>query len=179
VQWYGGDQKRVEVVTGVGHWYRQGHGLVKVRWVFVHDLSGHHCDEYFYSTEPSLSAAAIIEAFVGRWDIEVTFAEMREHLGLETTRGRSRNTILRVEPCLFLLYTLIAYWYSQLPARQSGTIHIAWHGKTKITFSDAIAAVRRCVWEDRLFQHPQIRPHVDKLPHSTKNAILNALTLIT
>lgn len=104
VNWYGGGQRQVEVATGVGHWYRQGQGLVKIRWVFVRDLSGNHRDEYFYSTTVNISVSSIIESFVGRWDIEVTFEEMREHLGLETTRGRSQNTVLRVEPSLFLLY---------------------------------------------------------------------------
>jgi len=179
VRWYGGGRRRVEIVTGVGHCYRQGQGLVKLRWVFVHDLSGHHRDEYFYSTKPSISASAVIEAFVGRWDIEVTFEEMREHLGLETTRGRVRNTVLRVEPCLFLLHTLIAFWYSQLPKRQSGKVHIRWQGKTTIAFSDAIATVRRCLWDAHLFQHPRIRTHVEKLPPSARNAILDALALAT
>ena len=179
VRWYGGGQRRVEIVTGVGHWYRQGQGLVKVRWVFVHDLTGHHRDEYFYSTQPATSASDIIEAFVGRWDIEVTFEEMREHLGLETTRGRTRNTVLRVEPCLFLLHALITFWYSQLPKSHSGQIRVRWHGKTKITFSDAITDVRRCLWDESLFQHPKIRCHMKKLPRSARNAILNALTLHT
>lgn len=57
-----------------------------------------------------------------RWDIEVTFEEMREHLGLDTTRGRVRNTELRVERCLFLRYSLIAFWYSKLPQRHSGEV---------------------------------------------------------
>ena len=167
-----GGQRRVEIVTGVGHWYRQCQGLVKVRWVFVHDLTGHHRDEYFYSTQPATSASDIIEAFVGRWDIEVTFEEMREHLGLETTRGRTRNTVLRVEPCLFLLHALITFWYSQLPKSHSGQIRVRWHGKTKITFSDAITDVRRCLWDESLFQHPKIRCHMKKLPRSARNAIL-------
>jgi hypothetical protein len=179
VSWYGGGRRRVEIVTGVGHWYRQGQGLVKVRWVFVHDLSGHHRDEYFYSTNPGISASEIIEAFVGRWDIEVTFEEMREHLGLETTRGRIRKTVLRVEPCLFLLHSLISFWYARLPQRESGKIHLSWHGKSAITFSDAIAAVRHNLWAAHLFQHPRIRHHVEQLPRSTKNLILNALALVT
>lgn len=177
VRWYGGGSRKVEIVTGVGHWYRQGQGLVKVRWVFVHDLSGHHRDEYFYSTTPSISVCDLIETFVGRWDIEVTFEEVREHLGLETTRGRIRNTVLRVEPCLFLLHTLTAFWYAQLPQHQTGKIRIRWHGKLTITFSDALAAVRRNLWDAHLFQHPRILTRVEKLPRSTRNAILDALAL--
>lgn len=179
VHWYGGGRRRIEVVTGVGHWYRQGYGLVDIRWVFVHDVTGNHRDDYFYSTDTRMSVTRIIESFVGRWDIEVTFEEMREHLGLETTRGRSRNTVLRVEPCLFTLYTLIVYWYDHLPTRERGKIRVKWQGKTALTFSDIIATVRRNAWDDHLFQHPRNRATVEKLPRRTRNAILNALALAT
>lgn len=38
VVWYGGGRRRVETVTGTGHWYKGGRPLVALRWVFVHDL---------------------------------------------------------------------------------------------------------------------------------------------
>ena len=179
IDWYGGGRRRVEVITAVGHWYRQGQGLVQLRWVHVHDLTGTHRDEYLFSTDVLMSVARIIEAFVGRWDIEVTFEEMRAHLGLETTRGRSRNTVLRVEPCLFGLFTLIVHWHAHLPQRDRTTIHMNWNGKTALTFSDAIASVRRSAWEEYLFQPAQKRPTVEKLSPKTKNTILNALALAT
>src|SRR6266508_2524667 len=100
VAWYGGEQRRVEVVTAIGHWYKNGQGLVPVRWVFVHDLSATHRDDYLFTTNVSLTAQEIIEAYTQRWNIETTFAEMRAHLGLETTRGWSRWTVLRAAPCL-------------------------------------------------------------------------------
>lgn len=179
VKWYGGGTRRIEVVSGVGHWYRQGQGLVLVRWVYVRDLTGDHRDEYFFSTEIRMSVKRIVETFVGRWDIEVTFEEMREHLGLKTTRGRCRNTVLRVEPCLFGLYSLIVYWFVHLPKRNRETIHVAWVGKTSLTFSDALASVRYNAWDDYLFQQPhQNRPY-EKLTAHKKNTILKALALAT
>jgi len=66
VLWYGGSKRKVRVITGEGHWYRQGQGLVKIRWVHVCDLDGNHREEYFYSTDCQMNATAIIEAFVGR-----------------------------------------------------------------------------------------------------------------
>ena len=42
------------------------------------------------------------------------------HLGLETTRGRVRNTVLRAEPCLFALYTLVVWLYLELPVGTAG-----------------------------------------------------------
>jgi hypothetical protein len=52
VGWYGGGTRLVEVVSGTGPWSKAGHGLVPIRWVFVHDLEGSHRDEDFYATDP-------------------------------------------------------------------------------------------------------------------------------
>ena len=60
---------------------------------------------------------AVIELYGGRWNIETTFQEMREHLGLETTRGWTRNTVLRLAPCLFVLHTVLAMFLQRI-ARQ-------------------------------------------------------------
>jgi hypothetical protein len=35
VSWYGGGRRDVEVVSGTGHWFQSGKGLVPVLWVFV------------------------------------------------------------------------------------------------------------------------------------------------
>ena len=177
VKWYGGGTRRIEVITGTGHWYRQGQGLVPLRWIHVRDLTGSHRDEYFFSTAARLSVKRIVEAFVGRWDIEVTFEEMREHLGLETTRGRCRNTVLRAEPCLFCLYALIVSWFDHLPRRSRQTIHVNWTGKTRISFSDARTSVRRNAWNDYRFPHPTKNAPVEKLTARRKQTILDALAL--
>jgi hypothetical protein len=87
VAWYGGGRRRVEVVTGTGLWYKGGRPLVPVRWVFVHDLTGTHRDEYLFTTDQAMTAAAVIETYTGRWSIETTFQEVRSYAGLGTTRG--------------------------------------------------------------------------------------------
>jgi hypothetical protein len=108
VGWYGGGRRRVEVVAGVGHWYKAGDGLVPIRWVFVHDLEGTHRDEYFYSTDTGMAAEVIVTMYAGRWNIECTFQEGRSHLRSDTTRGWSRATVLQAAPCLFGLYSVVA-----------------------------------------------------------------------
>src|SRR5207253_262145 len=103
---YGGGVRAVEVVQGTGHWYKSGHGLVAVRWVFVPDLTGTHRDEYFMTTEVKMTAREVIEAYVARRNEETTFEEMRSYLRLESTRGWKEKAVLRAAPCLFGLYTL-------------------------------------------------------------------------
>lgn len=175
VRWYGGGFRQVAYVTGVGHWYRAGADLVAVRWVYVHDLSGTHRDDYLFSTDPSLTAEQIIEEYTGRWNIETMFEEMRAYLGLETTRGWSRRTVLRAAPCLFGLYGLVALWYWHLHQRGQADGQVQWAGKKTTTFSDAITAVRRWLWQQWVFANADHDHAFAKLPEPLQQVLLNAL----
>jgi DDE superfamily endonuclease len=175
VAWYGGGRRDVAVVTGTGHWYKAGQGLVEVRWVFVQDLTGTHRDEYLMTTDVAMTAPEVIETYVGRWNEETTFQEMRSYLGLETTRGWKEKTVLRMAPCLFGLYTVVACLYSQLPRRYARVRAVEWAGKADVTFSDAITAVRRWLWQEWVFAIPGYKPVFEKLPPPFRSLLLHAL----
>ena len=175
VAWYGGGERRVAIVTGTAHWYQSGAGLVAVRWVFVHDLTGTHRDDYFFTTEVGLSPKQIIETFTGRWSIETMFQEMRAYVGLETTRGRTRSTVLRAAPMLFGLYTLIVLLYARLPARWKQAPAIEWRGKTTVTFSDVITRVRRWLWAEWVLETACPGVLFSKLPPRFRTTVLQAL----
>ena len=174
VAWYGGGTRRVAVVTGTAHWYKGGDGLVAVRWVFVEDRTGTHRDEYFFTTDANLTPKQIVEAYTGRWAIEVMFAEVREHLGLESTRGWCARTVLRAEPCLFGLYTLVALWFADLPKSASGTPNLAWVARVKpaSTFSDAIAMVRQQIWRHWVLQCPRHAAALRKLTPRERTSLI-------
>lgn len=176
VAWYGGGRRDVEVVSGTGHWYEAGQPLVPVLWVWVHDCTGTHRDEYFFTTDVRWSAAQLIETYTGRWNIETTFQELRSHLGLETTRGWKERTVLRVAPCLFGLYTVIAALYVQLPARRRRRGLVAWAGKQDVTFSDALTAVRRWLWVEWVFAMPGQATVFAKLRRPFQQLLLAGLT---
>lgn len=176
VSWYGGGRRRVEVVSAIGHWYKAGAGLVAVRWVYVHDQTGTHRDDYLYSTDTTRTAQEIIEEYTGRWNIETTFQEARAYLGLETTRGWKRETVLRAAPCLLGLYTLVSVWYWQLPASVKEDWGVLWTGKEVMTFSDAITAVRRWLWSDWVFATGGHDVAFAKLPNTLQEVLLTALT---
>ncbi|MBN9117920.1 MAG: hypothetical protein J0I06_01930 [Planctomycetes bacterium] len=61
---------------------------------------------YLSTTDPALSADAVVGAYCGRWSIETTFPEARSALGLETTRGWCKKTVVRAGPCPRGLYTV-------------------------------------------------------------------------
>jgi hypothetical protein len=171
VRWYGGGWRQVEVITGKGLWYQGGKGAVKIMWVFVRDLSGTHRDEYFYTTDLSMSAKAVIEMYGGRWNIETTFQEMREHLGLETTRGWSRQTVLRMAPCLFVLYTLVVIFFDTLRWTNQHLRIKNWTGKEQTTFSDMISSVRCYLWAEWIFAWVPGGEAVKKLPRPIRKLL--------
>jgi DDE superfamily endonuclease len=175
VAWYGGGRREVQIVSGTGQWYKAGQGLVAVRWVFVHDLTGTHRDEYFFTTALDLSAIEVIEIYVARWNEETTFQEMRSYLGLESTRGWKEKTVLRAAPCLFGLYTVVAALYSQLPRRFAAIRAVTWADKQDTTFSDAITAVRRWLWREWVFSIPGYKPVFAKLARPFRTLLLQAL----
>lgn len=175
VAWYGGGRRDIAVVSATAHWYKSGRGLVPVRWVYVRDRTGTHRDEYFFTTDLDLTAQQIVESYTGRWNIETTFQEMRSYLKLEKTRGWTEKTVLRTAPCLFGLYAVIALWYAELPARWRKQQLVTYAGKQEVTFSDAITAVRRWLWDQWVFATPEHKGAFAKIPPRLRAALLQAV----
>src|SRR5690242_3109678 len=100
---------------------------------------------------------------------------MRSYLGLETTRGCCARTVLHAEPCLFGLYSVVASLYEHLPEEAQAEVGVDWEGKTAVTFSDAITAVRRWLWTNWAFEKGCHDDPLAKLPESLWRTLLYAL----
>ena len=84
----------------------------------------------------------IVRHFVKRWQVEVTFEEVRAHLGVETQRQWSDLAILRSTPTLMALFSVLTLWANELFHMQKLTVfQTTWYKKTYPTFSDAMASV--------------------------------------
>jgi hypothetical protein len=178
VTWYGGGTRRVQLIWGEGYWHKAKHsgGLVPVRWVHVHDLTGTHRDEYFFSTDATLPPQDIVSWYTARWSIEVTFQEARAHLGLSTPRNWSRASVLRTAPCLLGLFSLVSLIFARARENKPLTIAAApWYHKREATFGDAIAAVRRLCWQEVL-RRSDHHAGVTKLPRPLKLVLLEHLS---
>ncbi|GGC15916.1 hypothetical protein GCM10011494_38520 [Novosphingobium endophyticum] len=112
--------------------------MLPVRWVLVRDPDAKRDPQAFFSTDVSLEPTDIIALYVRRWQIEVTFAETRAHLGVETQRQWTDNAIARTTPALLGLYSLVSLWACDLLTSDSIPYAAAWYRKTSLTFSDAI-----------------------------------------
>ena len=89
---------------------------------------------------------------VQRWQPEVTFREVRDHLGVKTQRQWSDKAIARTTPCLLGLFSVVALLGRQLtPPAHRATATSAWYRKQRPTFSDTLAAVRRELWREQGF----------------------------
>jgi len=142
--WYGQQEKEIELTTATALWYHSGKPVILLRWVLVRDPEGKLAPMALLSTNLALTAQMIVAYFVSRWAIEVTFHEVRAHLGVETLRQWSDKAIERTTPVLLGLFSINTLLAEQL--HQQGKLKIAataWYKKERLTFSDAITAVRR------------------------------------
>ena len=115
-----------------------------IRWVLVRDPSGELEPRASFTTDPTQPAVEIVEAFVLRWTIEVTFEESRAHLGMETQRQGSDVAIERETPGLFGLSSRVVLMANALhPDGKVSIQQTAWDEKKEATCSDVLATVRR------------------------------------
>jgi len=176
VDWYGGGRRRVRLLSSTGLWYNHGRAVL-IRWVYVVDRDGTHRDDCVFSTDITLTPQRVVSLFTRRWSIEVTFEEVRAHLGFETTRQRVAKSVLRTAPCLLGLFSVISLVFNTHqrghPIRPACT---AWYIKKDLTFSDAIATVRRLLWTKTVFGTSASGHHVPKLTRPVMNALLDSLS---
>jgi hypothetical protein len=85
--WYGRTRKEVEITSFTAVWYKGGKPPVHGRFVLTRDPDGKLEPRAFLCTDRSLRPVRILSYFVRRWQMEVTFAEVRRHLGVETQRN--------------------------------------------------------------------------------------------
>jgi hypothetical protein len=163
--WYGRTRKSVEITTFTAVWYYKGKPPVNGRFVLVRDPDGKLEPRAYLCTDPSLRPMRILSYFVRRWQMEVTFAEARRHLGVETQRQWSRLAIERTTPVLLGLFSVVTLLADKLhrSARLSPR-QAAWYAKPALTFSDAIAAVRRQLWMHELISCSPADPENATIP---------------
>jgi len=152
VAWYGGTTRQVRLATGISIWHHDGLPLVPLRWVLITEPDGSAAvirlkPQALLCTDLTVTPQQIVEWYVLRWQLEVTFEEARAHLGIETQRQWSPLAILRTTPALFGLYSLVTLFAHALlqgqpmPLRQA-----AWYAKQLPTFADTLAFVRQHLW---------------------------------
>ncbi|ANY82778.1 hypothetical protein BB934_35365 (plasmid) [Microvirga ossetica] len=168
--WYGGQDRRLAIASGTALWYHPGKS-VPIRWVLVRDEAGAFEPRALLCTDLTANPVDVLRWFVRRWSVEVTFAEVRRHLGVETQRQWSDRAIARTTPALLGLFSLVTVWSNEALKDGWKPRQAAWYAKSRLTFSDALAVVRAKLWSTSFETSRQDRDQV-KIPR----ALLNRLT---
>jgi len=139
----------------------------------VRDPMGRFESQVLPCTDLAQDLTQIQRWFVQRWQVEVTFREVRDHLGVKTQRQWKDRAIARTTPCLLGLFSAVTLLRKQLtPYARRATATSAWYRKQRPTFADTLAAVRWDIWQERGFGISSRTARMTKL----RPAILNAIT---
>lgn len=174
--WYDHQPRSLQMLSGTALWYTPGCKPLPIRWILVHDPAGQLRDQAYLCTAQTASPEQILHWVILRWNIEVTFEEVRAHLGVETQRQWSDQAIARTTPLLlglFSLVTLIAHELAsdqQLPVSQT-----AWYHKEEATFADVLAFVRRQIWRALYCVQSTPTPDASLIPPPQMDQLLEAL----
>jgi hypothetical protein len=166
-RWYGERNRTIEIASDTAVWYRTGQPPVPIRWVLIRDPQETFPTQALLCTDLAASPEQIIGWFILRWQLEVTFHEVRAHLGVETQRQWSDLAILRTTPALLGLFSVVTLLAQHLmPHTASPVRQAAWYAKTTPTFLDAIALVRQHLWTHLTFHTSGDEGEMVKVPRS-------------
>jgi hypothetical protein len=173
--WYGQGRREVEIASATAVWFHGGMPPLPIRWVLIRDPKGKFKTQALLCTDMIEKPEQILKWFMMRWQVEVTFHEVRDHLGVETQRQWSDWAIARTTPTLLGLFSLVTLFANthahkgKIPIRQD-----AWYCKPWPTFSDALALVRQELWQHRYFHLSQKRYNIRKLQPELLSYLYNA-----
>src|SRR3712207_2896318 len=174
--WYGEGERVVEICSDTAVWRHAGLPVVPIRWVLLRDPCKRFAPQALLCTDPAQEPLQVVRWFVQRWQLEVTFREVRDHLGVETQRQWSDRAIARTTPCPLALFSIVTLLAARLDHRARSAVCIdAWYRKPRPTFADALAAVRRQFWREQGLLQSGRQAEVRKLRPALRYGIAYAL----
>lgn len=140
--------------------------------VIVRHPHGEQPDDFFFTTDLEQSGAAVAAQYAGRWCIEDTFRNVKQVLRAEDPQTWKHRGPERAAALALWLYSLIWCWYITTQGTKPCWPALPWYtSKRTPSFEDALAALRRSLWRERVFSRYAREP----LPRKTVSAIIEAL----
>jgi hypothetical protein len=174
--WYGQGQRAVEIASSTAVWFHPGLPCVPVRWLLIRDPDGRQEPQALLCTDQAVAPQQILQWFMLRWQVEVTFEETRAHLGIQTQRQWSDKAIARTTPALLALYSLVALLcHDRLGSLPLPVRTAAWYVKVRPTFSDTLAWVRRWLWSHPYFSTSGSNPDMVEIPRGVLDRLTETL----
>jgi len=195
-----GREMKLQVKTWTCLWYTVA-GTRLVRVVLTRDPKGRVEDRAYFSTAAEMTASEVLERFAHRWLIEVSFRDVKQHLGVQDPQNgwgraqhrrrapkkagpqprgnRGRTAVLHTVPLAFTAHAIVVLWYlDEGDARRDVRRVIEgspWYRhKRAPSFGNMLVALRREIWAARLFEHPGESRVREKLGRLLPDALLAA-----
>ncbi len=155
-------------------WYRVNrHHLVRL--VTVRDPAGVEPDDFLFTTDLTATGAQVASRYSGRWSIEVTFRDTKQNLGGEDPQCWKRNGPERAATLSLWLHSIIWCWYLDThPTGGTWPLKPWYRHKTTPSFLDALAALRRLLWSQRITSLSFPTPDNTEITDTLLNALAYA-----
>ena len=174
--WYGEGDRVVEICSDTVVWCHAGLPVVPIRWVLLRDPCRRFNPQALLCTDLAQEPLQIVRWFVQRWQLEVTFREVRDHLGVKTQRQWSDKAIARTTQCLRGLFSTVTLLASPLDTfTRTQDSASAWYHRQRPTFADSLATVRREIWSEQGLVVSRRSVDAAKLPPALREGIAYAL----
>lgn len=143
-----------------------------LRLVIVRDPDRIEPDDFFITTDLTATGAQTASRYAGRWSIEVTFRDVKQDLGGQDPQSWKRRGPERAACLSLWLHSLIWCWYLDTHPTGHTWIPRPWYpGKNTPSFLDALAALRRVLWSQRI----TATSHPDQQIGEITDALLDTL----
>ena len=138
-----------QVYTRVVLWYTVSRQPILL--VISRDPNRKEKDDFFFTTDLTMTAAEVLECYNDRWAIEDTFKNTKQLLGGQQPQTFKGQGPERAAGLSLWLYSVVWCWYlKQKPADRYFMVQPWYCQKAMPSFADAIASLRRQLWRERI-----------------------------
>ena len=174
--WYGEGPREVDVATDTAGWYDAGTPPVAIRWGLMRAPHERCKPPALWSTQLEQTAEQRLTWFVRRWSMDVTCEEARAHRGLATQRQWNDRAMARATPARLRLDSIMTLTAHVLIEKGATRVRsTAWDSKAHPTCSDAMALVRRQLWDHLHLSTSQQETDMMKIPRALLERFTEAL----
>lgn len=194
-----GREVKVLIVSFTALWYSVA-GTRPVRVIVTRDPKGRIDPRAYFSTEASGSPADALVHYARRWELEVTFRNGKQLLGIDDPQNgwwrrpnksrppekrpgprpkgsRGAKAVLHTFSLAMTAYSLVVLWYLNHGNPRADVARARaeapWYlHKTQPSFLDMLAAVRREIWTQMFSADPPLARVAPKIVEHLKNVSL-------
>jgi hypothetical protein len=130
-------------------WYRVSQKPILL--VISRDPQGQEKDDFFFTTDVTITPAEVIGGYGDRWAIEETFKNTKQLLGGQHPQTFKDKGPERAAGLSLWLYSMVWLWYLLQKNNKRSFIVQPWNPlKSTPSFADAMSGLRRELWRKRI-----------------------------